>query len=803
MSYKYKHGDRPLEGYTLMRGLGRGGFGEVYYGVSDGGREVAIKTIQQNHEVELRGVRHCMNLKSPHLVCIFDLKTNADGTPFVVMEYVSGPSFRDILNHSKNEGLGRNKATYLILRIAKGLSYLHEKGIVHRDLKPENIFFEDGYAKIGDYGLSKFINVSRQSGQTISVGTVHYMAPEIGSGNYSRGIDIYSLGVIYYELLTGTVPFDGDSMGEILIKHLTSPPDLENIDGDLRAILDRCLEKKPEDRYQNIEDFVNDIENIPDLSSQAGKVSFESISTSWEKPDLASLQALEQAPTQAPQAPPQPLENLETANPTPSGIHIAIGTPQSPISMEGVSVEGRDPEPVNQAQPQQNRSNKPPQAQPKRLQNTSQVPKLELELKGKQGRGRIVNGIFAVCGIALPLALLSGSGSLFNDFASCALLIASMSTAILIVEAWAAPKFQIDMGIARRLSVLGFAGPVTVLALYLLREFGFHSRAIGNPLTYLVGIALIDWHLRVRPDRKDSIRLDHAFYAGLFGWILGYFFGERSSLMFGGIFAGISITLNTICPLSKKFAGSKFVESSQDQQRQAQQRLMERGYSEDPQYRTQRNPLTAVALFIILPIFLLYAFVGVGVGPFGLIMVLLLGGFAFFQFHRWSKTTSLFDSLWAVFGFVFFLVGSVIGIAGSLIKTGYKENIEAELPTIISALHSDAHMLIATIFFTLTVICSGMGRRHGGWLHILRGGLGWTGLSVLMGLMIDLFSQHHFEAQNIADLIRNLFQERDSFMFVIILGVIALCIVFLFWPARRLPSEPAWAQPQEGPQQHK
>ncbi|MGQ9592801.1 MAG: serine/threonine-protein kinase, partial [Planctomycetota bacterium] len=254
MSFRYQHGDRPLEGYTILRGIGRGGFGEVYYAVSDGGREVALKVVQENHEIELRGIQHCINLKSPHLVSIFDVRTNAEGTPFVIMEYVAGPSIRDILRAAP-EGLGTEKAVFLLREIARGLGYLHDRGVVHRDLKPENIFFEDGYVKIGDYGLSKYIAVSRQSGQTISVGTVHYMAPEIGSGNYSRGIDIYSLGVIFYEFLTGRVPFEGSSMGEILLKHLTAEPDLSPVPEALRPVAARALAKSPKDRFASAPDF--------------------------------------------------------------------------------------------------------------------------------------------------------------------------------------------------------------------------------------------------------------------------------------------------------------------------------------------------------------------------------------------------------------------------------------------------------------------------------------------------------------------------------------------------------------------
>jgi len=175
--FKYKYGDRPLEGYTIQRAVGRGGFGEVYYAVSDSGREVALKSVQMYEQVELRGISQCMNLKSPHLVTIFDVRHNDEGQAFVIMEYVAGPSLRELLNETP-DGVGVQKAAFFLREIAKGLGYLHDRGIVHRDLKPGNIFYEDGYVKIGDYGLSKVINASRQSGQTITVGTVHY-----GSGD--------------------------------------------------------------------------------------------------------------------------------------------------------------------------------------------------------------------------------------------------------------------------------------------------------------------------------------------------------------------------------------------------------------------------------------------------------------------------------------------------------------------------------------------------------------------------------------------------------------------------------------------
>ena len=275
MAYTYRHGDRPLEGFTIQRAVGRGGFGEVYYAVSDGGREVALKYLRDNPDIELRGVTHCMNLSSPHLVKIFDVKKNADGEYFIVMEYIEGPSLRDLLI-AEPKGLGPQKAAFFIRELAKGLGYLHDHGIVHRDMKPGNIFYEDGYVKIGDYGLSKFISVSRHSVQTASVGTVHYMAPEIGSGNYHRGIDIYALGVILYEMLLGRVPYEGSSMAEVLMKHLTDQPAVDELPHPFGQVIRKALEKDPKDRYQEVGEMAEELLGVETVRQSL--VGFDTVS---------------------------------------------------------------------------------------------------------------------------------------------------------------------------------------------------------------------------------------------------------------------------------------------------------------------------------------------------------------------------------------------------------------------------------------------------------------------------------------------------------------------------------------------
>ncbi|MGE5296850.1 MAG: protein kinase domain-containing protein [Solirubrobacterales bacterium] len=257
-TYQYKYGDRPLEGYTIQRAAGRGGFGEVYYAVSDSGRQVALKAVQSYEQIELRGISQCMNLKSPHLVTIFDVRHNDQGKPFVIMEYVAGPSLADLLKESPG-GLGSQKAAFFLREIGKGLSFLHDCGIVHRDLKPGNIFYENGYVKIGDYGLTKAISASHHCSHTITVGTVHYMAPEIGAGRYDRSIDIYALGILLYEMLTGQVPFLGATPAEILMKHMTAAPDLTNIEEPFARVIRRAMAKDPAERYQSVQEMVEDV----------------------------------------------------------------------------------------------------------------------------------------------------------------------------------------------------------------------------------------------------------------------------------------------------------------------------------------------------------------------------------------------------------------------------------------------------------------------------------------------------------------------------------------------------------------
>src|SRR5947209_1233160 len=198
--YAFSSGVRPLDGYTIKRAIGRGGFGEVYYATSDAGKEVALKLILHNLEVERRGVVQCMNLKCPNLLAVYDLRSNDSGDTFVVMEYVAGPSLENVLARHPR-GLPTAEARAWLKGLVEGVAYLHDHGIVHRDLKPANMFMEEGVVKIGDYGLSKMITSQAASNHSESIGTCHYMAPEISTGKYNKPIDIYAIGVILFEMI--------------------------------------------------------------------------------------------------------------------------------------------------------------------------------------------------------------------------------------------------------------------------------------------------------------------------------------------------------------------------------------------------------------------------------------------------------------------------------------------------------------------------------------------------------------------------------------------------------------------------
>ena len=261
MKFTYRSGQRPLAGYTIKRGVGQGTFGEVYFAVSDGNKEVALKLLRGHTDAELRGVSHCLNLKHPNLVHLYDLRTDARGDHWVVMEYVFGESLASVINKHPT-GLPREVIREWFAALARGVGYLHNQGVVHRDLKPANIFIEHGHLKIGDYGLSRRISGSEGGDLSRGVGTPHYMAPEIKNGNYTASIDVYACGIILFEMVCGHRPFDGETPMEVLMKHFLDTPDLTPLPAAYRGVIGKALEKDPAKRFASIGELAKAVEEM-------------------------------------------------------------------------------------------------------------------------------------------------------------------------------------------------------------------------------------------------------------------------------------------------------------------------------------------------------------------------------------------------------------------------------------------------------------------------------------------------------------------------------------------------------------
>lgn len=262
LRFAYAASDRPLPGLAILRPVGRGASGEVYQAVSDSGKTLALKLLQRNWEIELRGLRDCLRLpRHPNLLDLHDVRQSAAGDWWVVMDYADGPSLAETLDGTQGP-LSPRLAAEWMQGVLAGLAHLHDAGIVHRDLKPRNILRQNGVVKIADYGLAKVMSQSRRTGHTETVGTLCYTAPEVARGRYGREIDIYACGVMLFEMLTGSVPFDGESAAEVLYKHLLEQPDLEKVPHAWRGIVAKALAKNPQERFVSAKAMAAGLEQV-------------------------------------------------------------------------------------------------------------------------------------------------------------------------------------------------------------------------------------------------------------------------------------------------------------------------------------------------------------------------------------------------------------------------------------------------------------------------------------------------------------------------------------------------------------
>jgi len=262
--------------------LARGGMAEVYIGTHTSlQREVAVKVLRNNYDEQPhtleRFQREAMvvgKLRHPNIVQVFDFDTTVDSQPYLVMEYIKGPSLQKYLNilHTKNERLEFTHVVRLMNAMTSALQYAHDSGVIHRDIKPGNILLtsrssdvipgkplpQDFEPVLTDFGLVRFIDSTHHTtGSGQIAGTPAYMSPEQARGELTDGrTDIYSLGIVLYEILAGHLPFEGETTMGVLMKHLNEPPEpILGLPPGMQLVLDQALAKDVNDRFQSPAEF--------------------------------------------------------------------------------------------------------------------------------------------------------------------------------------------------------------------------------------------------------------------------------------------------------------------------------------------------------------------------------------------------------------------------------------------------------------------------------------------------------------------------------------------------------------------
>jgi eukaryotic-like serine/threonine-protein kinase len=265
-------GDVIADRYELVEICGTGGMSTVYKAHDQLlERNVALKVLHPHYgddaeyvERFRREARAVAQLSHPNIVTVID-RGEADGHQFIVFEFIDGENLKELVG--RTGPLPVRRAVELGIAVADGLAFAHEHGLVHRDVKPQNVLLSrDGEAKVTDFGIARSLDVEHGVTQTGTVmGTSNYLSPEQANGQpVTPATDVYSLGVVLYEMLTAEVPFPGDNFVAVAMKHLNeTPPDVLLIRPDvplrLASALDRALEKDPSQRFASMDEFAREL----------------------------------------------------------------------------------------------------------------------------------------------------------------------------------------------------------------------------------------------------------------------------------------------------------------------------------------------------------------------------------------------------------------------------------------------------------------------------------------------------------------------------------------------------------------
>ena len=313
-----------LPGFAIGGKLGGGAFGLVYKATRQSiGKDYAIKFLKVDDTevrravlLELEQVKYFAQVDHPNLVSIED-RGEVDGIPFIVMAYAGAETLKDRL---PGDAITRPELLRWFLQACRGVAALHERSLVHFDLKPANVFLKGGVARVGDYGLSKLVTHSRAS-LSMGRGTPYYMAPEMLQRRGDARSDIYSLGVMLFEIVCGDVPFKGDSEWEVLKKHETAAVSFPAGMGDIeRRVIARCLAKLPDERFASVAELLHALDAPASLG--------ESLVLPPLRPAAAP------GPSSAPLPPPLPSAPREVAAESPYGMPWQ-GSDPAPVGFLG------------------------------------------------------------------------------------------------------------------------------------------------------------------------------------------------------------------------------------------------------------------------------------------------------------------------------------------------------------------------------------------------------------------------------------------------------------------------------------